>query len=162
MAIVTIVLGAAVPEQRAHQGWSEGLAVLGTALIVIFLGQWRACAVVILISQGQQVMPRRSIASACTRAHTYTLVLRASFSCAFSTQKRTHGCVSSRAGAGQDFSKERQFQKLNALKDVIDVKVTRGGKQVLVPNTEVSRGGDGWGGGRGEGAHERARAGQGV
>eukprot|EP00198_Chlamydomonas_reinhardtii_P002721 XP_001692057.1 plasma membrane calcium-transporting ATPase [Chlamydomonas reinhardtii] len=39
--------------------------------------------------------------------------------------------------AGQDFSKERQFQKLNALKDVIDVKVTRGGKQVLVPNTEV-------------------------
>ncbi|KAG2453779.1 hypothetical protein HYH02_001989 [Chlamydomonas schloesseri] len=40
-------------------------------------------------------------------------------------------------GAGQDYSKERQFQKLNALKDVIDVKVTRGGKQVLVPNTEV-------------------------
>ncbi|KAG2435667.1 hypothetical protein HXX76_006868 [Chlamydomonas incerta] len=40
-------------------------------------------------------------------------------------------------GAGQDYSKERQFQKLNALKDVIDVKVTRGGKQVLVPNTEI-------------------------
>ena len=69
---ITIVLGAAVPEQRAHQGWSEGLAVLGTALIVVFIG------------------------------------------------------------AGQDYSKERQFQKLNALKDNIEVKVTRGGKQVCV------------------------------
>ncbi len=33
-------------------------------------------------------------------------------------------------GAGQDYSKERQFQKLNALKDIIEVKVTRDGKQV--------------------------------
>ncbi|GIL92663.1 hypothetical protein Vretimale_19460 [Volvox reticuliferus] len=40
-------------------------------------------------------------------------------------------------GAGQDYSKELQFQKLNKLKDNIDVKVTRGGRQVLVPNTEV-------------------------
>ncbi|GLC40623.1 hypothetical protein PLESTM_001094100 [Pleodorina starrii] len=77
VAVVTIVLGAAVPEQRAHNGWSEGLAVLGTALIVIFIG------------------------------------------------------------AGQDYSKELQFQKLNKLKDNIDVKVTRGGRQVLIPNTEV-------------------------
>ncbi|KXZ55677.1 hypothetical protein GPECTOR_2g1227 [Gonium pectorale] len=40
-------------------------------------------------------------------------------------------------GAGQDYSKELQFQKLNALKDCIEVKVTRGGKQELVPNTDV-------------------------
>ncbi|GFR48829.1 hypothetical protein Agub_g10782 [Astrephomene gubernaculifera] len=40
-------------------------------------------------------------------------------------------------GAGQDYSKELQFMKLNALKDSIDVKVRRGGRQVLVPNTEV-------------------------
>ncbi|KAG2501673.1 hypothetical protein HYH03_000176 [Edaphochlamys debaryana] len=40
-------------------------------------------------------------------------------------------------GAGQDYSKELQFQKLNALKDVIEIKVTRNGKQVLVPNSEV-------------------------
>ncbi|EFJ49476.1 hypothetical protein VOLCADRAFT_104340 [Volvox carteri f. nagariensis] len=77
VALVTIVLGAAVPEQRAHDGWSEGLAVLGTALIVIFIG------------------------------------------------------------AGQDYSKELQFQKLNKLKDNIDVKVTRSGRQVLIPNTDV-------------------------
>lgn len=67
---MTIILGAAVPEQRAHDGWSEGLAVLGTALIVVFIG------------------------------------------------------------AGQDYSKELQFQKLNALKDIIEVKVVRDGKQV--------------------------------
>lgn len=67
---VTIILGAAVPEQRAEHGWSEGVAVLGTALVVV--------------------------------------------------------CI----GAGQDFSKELQFQKLNALKDIVEVKVKRGGKQV--------------------------------
>ncbi len=59
-----------MPEQRAYNGWSEGLAVLGTALIVVFIG------------------------------------------------------------AGQDYSKELQFQKLNALKDIIEVKVIRDGNQV--------------------------------
>ncbi|PNH03295.1 Plasma membrane calcium-transporting ATPase 4 [Tetrabaena socialis] len=82
VALVTIVLGAAVPEQRAHNGWSEGVAVLGTALIVVFIG------------------------------------------------------------AGQDYSKERQFQRLNALKDVIEVKVSRNGKQVVVINTEIVVGDD--------------------
>ncbi|PNH12838.1 Calcium-transporting ATPase PAT1 [Tetrabaena socialis] len=77
VALVSIVLGAAVPEQRAHNGWSEGVAVLGTALLVVFIG------------------------------------------------------------ASQDYSKERQFQRLNALKDVIEVKVSRNGKQVLVGNTEI-------------------------
>jgi magnesium-transporting ATPase (P-type) len=76
-AQVTVIIGAAVPEQRAHHGWSEGLAVLGTAAIVVFIA------------------------------------------------------------AGQDYSKELQFQKLNALKDAINVKVVRGGKQEVVPNTDV-------------------------
>jgi P-type Ca2+ transporter type 2C len=44
VAIITIVLGAAVPEQRAHNAWSEGLAVLGTALIVIFICESAICA----------------------------------------------------------------------------------------------------------------------
>ncbi|KAL6763493.1 plasma membrane calcium-transporting ATPase [Haematococcus lacustris] len=77
VAVITIVIGAAVPEQRAHQGWSEGLAVLGTAFIVVFIA------------------------------------------------------------AGQDWSKEQQFKKLNALKDVIEIKVTRDGKQMMVHNTSV-------------------------
>ncbi len=64
------MLGAAVPEQRSHNGWSEGVAVFGTALIVVMIA------------------------------------------------------------AGQDYNKERQFQKLNALKDIIEVKVKRDGKQV--------------------------------
>jgi P-type Ca2+ transporter type 2C len=41
------------------------------------------------------------------------------------------------AAAGQDYSKELQFQKLNALKDVINVKVVRDGKQEVIPNTAV-------------------------
>lgn len=47
------------------------------------------------------------------------------------------------AGAGQDFAKELQFQKLNALKDVMDVKVVRGGRQLLVPSTDLVRGSEG-------------------
>lgn len=35
MAAITIVVGAAVPEQRAHNGWSEGIAVLVTATVVV-------------------------------------------------------------------------------------------------------------------------------
>ncbi|KAL6750480.1 plasma membrane calcium-transporting ATPase [Haematococcus lacustris] len=77
VALVTIIIGVAVPAQRAHHGWSEGLAVLGTAFIVVGIA------------------------------------------------------------AGQDWSKEQQFKKLNALKDVIEIKVTRGGKQMMVPNTDV-------------------------
>ncbi len=41
------------------------------------------------------------------------------------------------AGAWQDYSKELQFQKINALKDIIEVKVHRGGKQILIPNTQI-------------------------
>eukprot|EP00197_Chlamydomonas_leiostraca_P002921 CAMPEP_0202857402 /NCGR_PEP_ID=MMETSP1391-20130828/353_1 /ASSEMBLY_ACC=CAM_ASM_000867 /TAXON_ID=1034604 /ORGANISM="Chlamydomonas leiostraca, Strain SAG 11-49" /LENGTH=1154 /DNA_ID=CAMNT_0049536193 /DNA_START=185 /DNA_END=3649 /DNA_ORIENTATION=- len=77
VAIITIIVGAAVPEQRAHNGWSEGIAVLVTALVVVFIA------------------------------------------------------------AGQDYNKELQFQKLNKLKDLIDIKVIRGGKQCVVPNTEL-------------------------
>jgi hypothetical protein len=40
-------------------------------------------------------------------------------------------------GAFNDWNKDRQFQKLNALKDVIEVKVVRGGQQVTVANTDV-------------------------
>lgn len=31
----------------------------------------------------------------------------------------------------------RQFQKLNAQKDIIEVKVIRGGQQLTIPNTDV-------------------------
>jgi hypothetical protein len=41
------------------------------------------------------------------------------------------------AGAGNDWHKDRQFQKLNAQKEAIDVKVVRGGRDLLVQNTEV-------------------------
>ena len=82
---ISIVVGSAVPWQREHHAWSEGLAVLGTAFIVVFLA------------------------------------------------------------AGQDYSKELQFQKLNALKDVIEVKVMRNGKTV---SSSGSGSGSSAGGGR--------------
>ncbi|KAG2453047.1 hypothetical protein HYH02_002382 [Chlamydomonas schloesseri] len=40
-------------------------------------------------------------------------------------------------GAGNDYSKDLQFRKLNAQKDRIEIKVVRGGQQILVPNTDL-------------------------
>ena len=238
LAQITIVVGAAVPEQRAHQGWAEGLAVLGTALIVVFLGEggegggaargegegappgvgggggsggqcataslrciahcWitafprRLCLYRSTLSIDQRwgrqggaacrgaevengfstliAMPGAVAAVAvvdlpylccCARACARALPSSSS-SCipppaacvaARCIGARTHDapqslgrsrcCITSSlhkpppmpapaacAAAGQDYSKELQFQKLNALKDVVEVKVTRGGKQV--------------------------------
>lgn len=40
-------------------------------------------------------------------------------------------------GAGNDYQKDLQFKKLNAAKDVYDVKVVRKGAEALVPNTAI-------------------------
>ena len=40
-------------------------------------------------------------------------------------------------GAGNDWKKDQQFRKLNAAKDLIKVKVLRGGSTQLVLNTQV-------------------------
>ena len=40
-------------------------------------------------------------------------------------------------GAGNDYQKDKQFKKLNAQKDKLEVKVMRDGEQILVENTEV-------------------------
>lgn len=69
-ALVSTVLGVAIPEEREQHAWSEGVAI------------WVAVLVVSLV------------------------------------------------GAGNDWHKDRQFQKLNAQKDVIEIKVVRGGQQV--------------------------------
>lgn len=53
-------------------------------------------------------------------------------------------------GAFNDWNKDRQFQKLNAQKDIISVKVVRAGKELTVPNTDV-------GAGAGVGAAQRGR-----
>lgn len=76
-AMVSTVLGAAVPSERADGAWSEGVAI------------WVAVAVVSLV------------------------------------------------GAFNDWNKDRQFQKLNALKDIIEVKVVRGGQQLTVTNLDI-------------------------
>ncbi|EFN50910.1 hypothetical protein CHLNCDRAFT_59377 [Chlorella variabilis] len=76
-ALVSTVLGVAVPKEREESAWSEGVAI------------WVAVLVVSLV------------------------------------------------GAFNDWNKDRQFQKLNALKDIIDVKVLRGGQQLTVANTEL-------------------------
>ena len=40
-------------------------------------------------------------------------------------------------GASNDYQKDKQFKKLNAQKDKLEVKVIRDGEQILVENTEV-------------------------
>ena len=76
-ALVSTVLGVAVPEEREQNAWVEGVAI------------WVAVAVVSLV------------------------------------------------GAGNDWSKDRSFQKLNAQKDVIDIKVLRDGVECVVLSTDI-------------------------
>ena len=76
-ALVSTVLGAAVPEEREQNAWVEGVAI------------WVAVFVVSLV------------------------------------------------GAGNDWHKDRQFQKLNSQKDIIDVKVFRNGVESLVVSTDL-------------------------
>lgn len=40
-------------------------------------------------------------------------------------------------GAVNDYQKDLQFRKLNAQKDVIDVKAVRSGKTVLIKNNDI-------------------------
>lgn len=40
-------------------------------------------------------------------------------------------------GAGNDYQKDLQFRKLNAVKDIIEVKVVRGGEVKVIPNTDI-------------------------
>ncbi|EFN57544.1 hypothetical protein CHLNCDRAFT_6358, partial [Chlorella variabilis] len=76
-ALISTILGAAVPEERENSAWTEGVAI------------WVAVLVVSLV------------------------------------------------GAFNDWNKDRQFQKLNAQKDIIEVKVMRGGKELTIPNHDV-------------------------
>ena len=41
------------------------------------------------------------------------------------------------AGAGNDYQKDIQFRKLNAKKDELQIKVVRGAKELLIPNTDL-------------------------
>lgn len=40
-------------------------------------------------------------------------------------------------GAGNDYQKDKQFRKLNEKKDLLDVKMIRGGSQILIPNPQI-------------------------
>lgn len=46
-------------------------------------------------------------------------------------------CYPLSSGAGNDFQKDKQFRKLNAQKDMVEVTVVRSGNNKLVPNTDV-------------------------
>ena len=46
-------------------------------------------------------------------------------------------CIVIHSGAGNDYQKDLQFRKLNEKKDQLEVKMRRGGDQVLVPNQEI-------------------------
>ena len=50
------------------------------------------------------------------------------------TEMRGPACC---AGAGNDYQKDKQFKKLNAQKDKLEVKVIRDGEQTLVENTDI-------------------------
>ncbi|KAI8477413.1 MAG: hypothetical protein J3K34DRAFT_453016 [Monoraphidium minutum] len=76
-ALISTVLGSALPDQRKEGEWIEGIAIWVAVLIVIAVG------------------------------------------------------------AGNDYQKDLQFRKLNAQKDIIQIKVVRGGEVKITPNTDI-------------------------
>lgn len=76
-AFVSTVLGAAVPEEREQNSWTEGVAIWVAVLVVSLVGAWN------------------------------------------------------------DWHKDKQFHKLNAQKDVLDIKIVRNGVETLVVSTEI-------------------------
>eukprot|EP00889_Picochlorum_renovo_P005023 jgi/Picre1/32053/NNA_007401.t1 len=76
-AFVSTVLGAAVPEEREQNSWTEGVAIWVAVLVVSLVGAWN------------------------------------------------------------DWHKDKQFHKLNARKDVLDIKVVRDGVETLIISTDI-------------------------
>ncbi len=106
------MLGAAIPDERAHNGWVEGVAIWIAVLIVISVGErgmgFRSGGV-----RQRSVESGRAFGVERAVAVVGPLTLHPGG-----------------AGAGNDYQKDQQFRKLNSEREAVKVKVVRAGHQV--------------------------------
>ena len=150
------MLGVAVPEERENNAWTEGVAIWVAVLVVSLVGE---CACIAAAGGSSAARAAAAGAGAWPAAAAQRPGARASShggSCRLASCRGallaprlcarllTRTCPRALrpppcrpAGAFNDWNKDRQFQKLNAQKDIIEVKVVRGGATLTVPNTEL-------------------------
>ena len=147
MPQISTVLGVAVPAEREDSAWSEGVAIWVAVLVVSLVGEpasQPASQPAMPVSQpGMPAGPPATPvllplpAPPCwhhhhCHHHHWSLAL---------PPPPPHSLPPPTplllAGAFNDWNKDRQFQKLNAQKDIIEVKVIRGGQQLTITNTDV-------------------------
>jgi hypothetical protein len=110
---LSTVIGAAIPEERAERKWIEGIAI------------WCAIFLVTLVSECCHTHPGAVQRPAFQRAPTPWLVPELKPTLAVAPAHTANQPTHPRPlpGAVNDYQKDLQFRKLNAQKDVIDIKV---------------------------------------
>jgi hypothetical protein len=145
------VIGAAIPEERHEKKWIEGIAI------------WVAIFLVTLVSEcpqpaGFSTRPAWLVGCSCRTAATAAARCPDGMRLWACLRQQAHMCTALPAdaalhllptlpphllllllhtGALNDYQKDLQFRKLNAQKDVIDVKVVRSGKTCVIKNSEI-------------------------
>lgn len=126
------MLGVAVPEEREHSAWTEGVAIWVAVFVVSLVGEANWLELHACSCHGPDHAQHAVHQQCCDPKRLWQLPALLP-SC---PNPSIHSFPPS-LGAFNDWNKDRQFQKLNAQKDVIEVKVVRGGHQLTIPNTEV-------------------------
>ena len=152
---ISTILGAAVPEERENSAWTEGVAIWVAVLVVSLVGGWPRCGALALLAAscdrpcpcvcnpkalpGVLPVPWPALAAlAFQRAPAFQSWHPFHRTRTYCTRTLIHlHLPTTPAGAFNDWNKDRQFQKLNAQKDIIEVKVMRGGKELTIPNHDV-------------------------
>lgn len=109
------MLGAVIREEREQSAWTEGVAIWIAVIVVSGVG--KGCMLPEVTVELKLHRQSSAIEAACLLP--------------------TCDCVIYTAGAGNDYQKDLQFRKLNEKKDQLEVKMMRGGAQILVPNTQI-------------------------
>jgi P-type Ca2+ transporter type 2C len=140
-ALVSTVLGAAIPQQRLEGEWVEGIAIWVAVLLVVGVGEFDFS-----YNGGGwfELRPPRSKHTVAhlpppprPSAHQKTTQKKSPQKTTPPPRQPPPPPLKKTTGAGNDYQKDLQFRKLNAQKDVIEVKVIRGGDMRLVKNYEV-------------------------
>lgn len=123
---ISTILGVAVPAEREDSAWSEGVAIWVAVLVVSLVGEWAGLRLAGMLAQpvsaGLDV--HRQMRSACMRACWSGVDLRTFMLRVFKLPYLTVRLLTPALlppGAFNDWNKDRQFQKLNAQKDIIEV-----------------------------------------
>ena len=116
---VSTGLGAGIPEQRAKNEWIEGVAI------------W--VAVFLVSGVGESTCMHDCISIPLLRSEYRRVPVLISTHFIYDQNLLDNIFV----GAANDYAKDKQFRKLNDVKDTIEIKTLRGGQLAIVTNHDI-------------------------